>query len=129
MATFADLVDSRKAWIEQELKPWCQQAPVMQLRLAELEWLDIAGKVDAESTLWSWAWSRFPDLVNADMGKIDEAQQVTVTLKAGRSYTGYPDARASQKGNLVLLCKTEVPDRRFIEQGPFALDEIATIAK
>ena len=72
MQTFADLVASRRAWIDDVLKPWCAQAPVLQLKLAELEWLDIAGKVDPESTLWAWAWSRFPARVNADLAPTDE---------------------------------------------------------
>lgn len=129
MPTFADLVASRKAWIEHELKPWCASADVMQLKLAELEWIDIAGKVDAEATLWAWAWGRFPDLVNADLGRIDEAQQVTVVLKDGRRFTGYPDARQSRQGSLVLLCRSTDAPRRFQDEGPFRLDEIESIER
>src|SRR5688500_2337067 len=76
MATFAELVASRRTWIDNELKPWCAQATVAQLKLAELEWLDIAGRVDPEVTLWAWAWSRFPELVNRDLARIDETRQV-----------------------------------------------------
>ncbi|MDX1968012.1 MAG: antibiotic biosynthesis monooxygenase, partial [Planctomycetaceae bacterium] len=68
---FAALVESRKGWIEDRLRPWCQRALRSDLLLAENEWVDIAGKADPEKTLWAWAWNRFPDLVHADLG-IDE---------------------------------------------------------
>ena len=128
MHTFAELVASRKAWIEAELKPWCHQAALRDLRLAEQAWPDIAGKVDAEKTLWLWAWSRFTALVNPDLQAIDEARRLTVTLRDGRSLTGYPDARQSQQGGLVLLCADPDDPRRFVEEGPLTLDEIASIA-
>ena len=129
MTTFAELVASRRAWIDHELRPWCAAAPVAQLKLAELEWLDIAGRVDAEATLWAWAWSRFPDLVNADLARIDESRLVTVVLKDGRQYTGYPDARQSRQGRLVLLCRSAADPRRHEDQGPFSLEDIAAVTK
>lgn len=128
MQTFTDLVASRRKWIDQELKPWCAQASVSQLKLAELEWLDIAGKVDEETTLWAWAWSRFPDLVNKDLNLIDESRQVHVVLRDGRKFTGYPDARKSRKGQLVLLARVEGNPRSFADAGPFPLEEIASIS-
>ena len=100
MQTFADLVASRKAWLADVLTPWCRQAALADLRRAELEWVDIAGKVDPEKTLWYWAWSRFPELVNADLMAIDEARRVTVVLRDGRRFTGYPDSRRSKQGQL-----------------------------
>ena len=42
MATFDELVSSRKQWIEKVLKPWCQRAAHKDLTLAEQEWGDIA---------------------------------------------------------------------------------------
>src|SRR5262249_55922525 len=84
MQTFADLVASRKSWLTEVLAPWCALAGVKDLKRAELEWVDIAGKVDPEKTLWFWAWSRFPNLVNADLAAIDEARKVTVVLRDGR---------------------------------------------
>ena len=127
MHSFADLVASRRAWIDHELKPWCVRATVSQLKLAELEWLDIAGRVDAETTLWAWAWSRFPDLVNQDLNLIDESRQVHVTLQDGREFTGYPDARQSKQGQLVLLARAPGSPRSYADVGPFPLDEISTI--
>jgi hypothetical protein len=127
MQTFAELVASRKAWIETDLKPWCMKATHKDLRLAEQAWPDIAGKVDTEKTLWFWAWCRFPDLVNADLQAIDEARQLKVTLLDGRTLTGYPDARQSQQGTLTLLCADPDNPRRFAEEGPFNMDEISAI--
>lgn len=129
MQTFSDLVASRKAWLADVLTPWCVQAALKDLRLAELEWGDIAGKVDPEKTLWYWAWSRFPELVNADLAAIDEARRVTVTLRDGRSLTGYPDARQSRQGQLVLVARDLAQPRRHEEHGPFSIDDIATIAR
>jgi len=127
MQTFADLVVSRKAWLADVLTPWCVQAPLKDLKLAELEWGDIAGKVDPEKTLWYWAWSRFPALVNADLQSIDEARRVTVTLIDGRTVTGNPDSRKSKQGRLVLVGRNAGDSRRFEEYGPFSIDEIALV--
>jgi hypothetical protein len=128
MQTFAELVASRKAWLVEVLSPWCRQAALKDLKRAELEWVDIAGKVDPEKTLWYWAWSRFPDLVNADLVAIDEARRLTVTLHDGRTYTGYPDCRRSKQGQLVLVARDPAQPRRNEEHGPFSLDAIAAIS-
>lgn len=128
MNSFAELVASRRRWIDSDLKPWCERAAYKDLRLAEETWPDIAGKVDPEKTLWFWAWSRFPALVNADLQGIDEARQVLVTLRDGRSVIGFPDARQSKQGTLTLLCRDSADARRFVEEGPFTLDEIQSIA-
>jgi hypothetical protein len=128
MKTFAELASSRKAWLADVLAPWCRVASLKDLRLAELEWVDIAGKVDPEKTLWFWAWGRFPKLVHDELTAIDETRPVTVVLKDGAHYTGYPDARQSQQGQLVLLGRDEDNPRRTIEHGPFAIDEIVTIS-
>ncbi|MFN0051420.1 MAG: hypothetical protein ACKV0T_04470 [Planctomycetales bacterium] len=127
MPTFATLVTSRKAWIETELKPWCRQAAVKDLRLAEQEWIDIAGKVDPEKTLWYWAWSRFPELVNEELLAIDETQPVQVRLADGRTYTGFPDGRKSQQGGLVLVCRAPGTPPRFVDEGPLSLDDIVAV--
>jgi hypothetical protein len=129
MQTFADLVESRKAWLAEVLAPWCAQASVKDLKRAELEWIDIAGKVDPEKTLWFWAWSRFPDLVNADLAAIDEARKATVTLRDGRAFTGFPDSRQSKQGQLVLVARGQGRLGGHDEHGPFSIDEIASIGR
>ena len=127
MATFAELVSSRRDWLEQVLKPWCRQAQRKDLALAEQEWADIAGKVDLDKTLWFWAWSRFPELVNDDLSSIDEARQVAVKLRDGREYAGFPDARRSKAGQLILVGRDPAHPRRFIETPLISLDEIAGV--
>ena len=129
MKTFADLVASRRAWLADVLAPWCREAALKDLKLAELEWGDIAGKVDPEKTLWFWAWGRFPNLVHSELAGIDETCEVTVSLKNGGIVTGYPDARQSQQGQLVLIGRDKTNPRRTAEHGPYSLDEIATIVR
>ena len=41
--------NSSRQWIDEVLKPWCQRAERKDLRLAEMEWQDIAGRAAAES--------------------------------------------------------------------------------
>jgi hypothetical protein len=118
--TFADLVASRKDWIHQTLRVWCQRAGRRDLLLAEAEWFDIAGKADVTKTLWAWAWSRFPDLVHEDLG-IDETAEVEVTLRTGQTVRGYPDARQSVAGRLVLIGGQT--------HGPFPIDEIIAVRR
>ena len=124
MATFDELVVSRKAWLSEVLQPWCRNASLVSLRQAELEWNDIAGKVAPEKTLWPWAWSRFPELVHESLG-IEETAEVEVTLHDGRTVRGFPDSRASQQGKLVLwgADETEGAPR---ELGPFSIEQIIT---
>jgi heme-degrading monooxygenase HmoA len=100
--TFAELAASRKGWIHGPLKDWCRRANRKNLLLAEQEWFDIAGKADPAKTLWTWAWSRFPDLVHADLG-LNETTEVVVTVRDGTTHRGYPDARQSLAGRLKLL--------------------------
>jgi hypothetical protein len=123
MPSFETLINSRKHWIENILRPWCREASLKDLKKAEDEWLDIAGKVATEPTLWSWCWERFPDLVHEGLTGVDESVQVKVRLKDGREATGYPDNRASQRGTLTILNATEG------EQGPFPIDQIETIER
>lgn len=126
--TFEALVASRRAWLADVLKPWCQSAPRAALRLAELEWMDIAGKVSAEKSLWAWAWGRFPDLVHAELNGIDESSAVTVVSKSGQRTTGYPDARESEQGSLVLVCRDPATGRSH-NAGPFSIDEIESVSR
>jgi hypothetical protein len=127
MPTFADLVASRREWIESTLKPWCRQAARADLLLAEQEWLNIAGQVNPEKTLWLWAWSRFPALYVEDLPGIEESYAVTVTLRDGNRQTGYPDARRSRQGRLVLIGARQ--DGRDDESGPLSIDDVREIRR
>ena len=126
MASFEDLVASRKDWIEKVLKPWCVSAPLADLRKAHVEWTDIAGKAAPEMTLWSWAWSRFPAIVHDGLKGVDETHEVRVSLKDGRTVIGYPDARESELGRLVLVVRS-ASGRYDEESGPLLIDEIEQI--
>lgn len=123
--TFADLARSRRGWIDGILKPWCQQAKRKDLRLAELEWIDIAGKVDAGKTLWAWAWSRFPEAVHGDLG-LDETVELSVTLSTGLSVSGFADARESTDGQLILWAR-DADTGELQQRGPFSIDDVAAI--
>lgn len=129
MTTFPDLIASRQTWIDSVLRPWCQQATLKDLKLAEQEWLNLAGKVDPEGTLWAWAWSRFPGLVNTELWKIDETHPIRIELTNGQSFTGYPDGRQSQHGSLVMVCPDPESPRRSKEAGPFKLDELKSVVQ
>jgi len=126
--TFDALVASRKAWLSEVLKPWCQRAPRSALRLAELEWNDIAGKISPEKSLWAWAWGRFPDLVHPELNGIDESSVVTVILNDGQEFSGYPDARQSEQGQLILVCRDPLTGRSN-DVGPFKLEDIASVTR
>src|SRR5271163_1414830 len=116
MESFEELVEARKHWINEVLKPWCQKARRSDLIKAEAEWLDIAGKVMPEKTLWLWAWSRFPALVHESLG-IEETSEVYVELRNGRSISGFPDARNSLRGQLIIYGR-ESQSEPLGEQGP-----------
>lgn len=127
MSTFDDLVSLRKAWISDVLTPWCKQACRADLLKAEPEWLDIAGKVPTEKTLWVWAWSRFPELVHESLG-IEETTEVEVRLKDGRSFIGFPDSRRSVRGQLVVWLRAMIGQTEG-EAGPFSIDDIDWVQK
>lgn len=128
MSTFDELIASRKQWIANVLQPWCRAAKLVDLKRADDEWTDIAGNVDTQSTLWSWAWSRFPDAVEEGMSGINETSEVVVTLADGTTATGYPDARAAETGYL-LLASADHQTGETKEEGPFCIDEIESIVK
>lgn len=130
ISTFDDLTASRRAWIQDVLRPWCQSANRMDLLKAESEWEDIAGKAAPEQTLWTWAWERFPALVYEGLTGVNETQQVRVTLKNGTEYTGFPDGRRSERGQLFLILSGEVQaasTSKLTEAGPFSLDNIQSV--
>jgi hypothetical protein len=122
MTTFQELVDSRKDWIQQVLIPWCRSAALVELRKAAEEWGDIAGRVDPDFSLWLWAWSRFPVLYVEGLRGLDETFEVDVLLRDGRRACGFPDARASRRGLLVLRGSSGT-------HGPFTIDEVQQVAR
>ena len=103
MKTFSDLAAARIDWIESVLKPWCKVAVRAELIKAELEWLNIAGKVDANSTLWTWAWSRFPELVHDGLAGVNETHRVCVFTSDENKLYGFPNERETVQGILSLL--------------------------
>lgn len=122
---FQQLAASRRQWIDQVLRIWCQQATLKELRKAELEWFDIAGRADVNSTLWTWAWERFPAIVHPDLPGVHETHPMDVTLEDGSQVTGYPDARQSLRGVLVLV---EMDNSgNMITHGPIPIDKIVSV--
>ena len=115
MQTFQELAASRRQWIDDVLIPWCRQATQSELRAAMLDWVNVAGHVDPDATLWTWAWARFPALTHEGVIGVDETKEVRVRLKSGEVAVGFPDSRESQYGQLVLLGKTV--DGQFEHQG------------
>ncbi|MCA9062458.1 MAG: hypothetical protein KDA96_05350 [Planctomycetaceae bacterium] len=124
MTSFEDLAKLRKDWIETVLRPWCRQASLKDLRKAEAEWFDIAGRADTAATLWTWAWERFEQLTHPDMAGVNETHRVQVTLRDGSQHVGFPDSRISVRGMLTLF------DRRGnspVNSGPFPVDQILQV--
>lgn len=122
MLSFNELAASRRAWIDEILRPWCQEAPRKDLVEAEAEWVNLAGQVDTQATLWAWAWGRFPALVHPEMPGVNETCEVRVELHDGRNLTGFPDGRATRLGKLVLWAD----DR---ETEPVSIDDIAGVER
>ena len=127
--TFADLVASRKQWLEQVLKPWCLAAPWKELIQAQQDWPNIAGQVDPQSTLWVWAWSRFPVLVHDGLPGLDETHRIRVTLQDARIREGFPDNRESRCGKLKLLCETKPGSGQFELSEAISIDDIVSVAR
>ncbi len=122
--SFEDLAASRRAWIDDVLHPWCRKASLKQLRRLEPEWLDIAGRVDINATLWTWAWERFAGLTHPEMSGVNETHEVRVTLADGVAVTGFPDSRLSVRGSLVLIGSC---DGGVKEYGPFPIDDVIEV--
>ncbi|MFG0336125.1 MAG: hypothetical protein ACF8TS_22430 [Maioricimonas sp. JB049] len=127
MTTFDELAASRRAWIADVLQPWCRSAPLKDLRKAADEWGDIAGRVDPDLTLWLWAWSRFPVLYEEGLSGVNETHEVIVTLVDGREMRGYPDARQSVRGQLVLLGRDD--SGATVDLGPLTIDDVASVER
>ncbi len=126
LTAFLELSASRRAWIQEVLIPWCRTANVPSLMKAEMEWGDIAGRVDPQFSLWLWAWSRFPVLFVEGLRGIDETWLVKVVLRDGTEHTGYPDSRRSSRAFLVL---TETVEGQPVDRGPFPLDKVAGVER
>jgi len=124
MLTFEELAASRRQWISEVLQQWCRTAPLKDLREAEHDWINLAGRVDPQATLWTWAWSRFPVLIHDGMSGLNETLEVRVQLKSGDIVQGYPDNRASHRGRLVLLCRT---DSGLEDSEPVTIDDVAGV--
>jgi hypothetical protein len=122
---FEQLASARREWIENILRVWCRTAPLKELRKAEQEWFDIAGRADIKATLWTWTWERFPAIVHPDLPGVNETSQVVVTLKDGNSVLGFPDGRQSQRGMLVLIGMD--PDGNSVIHGPLSVDDVADV--
>lgn len=130
ISSFDDLTASRRAWIQDVLRPWCVQASRIDLLKAESEWEDIAGSAAAEQTLWTWAWERFPPLVYEGLTGVNETQQVRVTLTNGSTHTGFPEGRRSERGQLYLLASGDMgtsSTSELAETGPFSIDDIEAV--
>jgi hypothetical protein len=127
-ASIEELAASRRAWIDSVLHPWCHAAELKQLRRVELEWLDIAGRVDVNATLWTWAWERFPVLTHPEMAGVNETHEVRVTLADGSVLCGFPDSRLSVRGMLVVVDRDPVTGRS-IQHPPVAIDRIAAVER
>lgn len=127
VVTFDELAASRRDWIQSVLREWCRRASVKELRKAELEWFDLAGRAHAGATLWKWAWERFPEAVHADMPGLNETYELLVALRDGRSLRGYPDARQSIRGQLVVLGRA---DDGVLQQLPAVqLDDVVSMRR
>ncbi|HVJ68656.1 MAG TPA: hypothetical protein VM510_11755 [Caulifigura sp.] len=122
MTTFSDLVTSRRAWLNDVLLPWCRVASRADLLRAEQEWTDIAGKIAPERSLWLWAWSRFPDLYVEGLGGLEESWPVKILRRDGQALTGYPDNRASDRGQLVIQTQSGPTD-------PILIDDIQSVER
>lgn len=124
--SFESLAASRRQWIEQVLRPWCQSAELKQLRKAEAEWLDIAGRVDVNATLWTWAWERFAPLTHPDLSGVNETHTVKVELHDGTVVEGFPDARRSVRGTLVLVWRDAATGRAESSK-PLTIDDVCSV--
>lgn len=122
MKSFQEMAASRRDWITDVLMPWCRQASFKDLREAEHDWINIAGRVDPAMTLWTWAWSRFPCLVHERLPGVNETLEVRITLAGGETIVGYPDNRESSRGELVLT--VEGADGRSEQRGPYNIDQV-----
>ncbi len=126
LSAFHALSASRRAWIQEFLIPWCRTANVPSLLKAEMEWGDIAGRIDPQFSLWLWAWSRFPVLYVDGLRGLEESYFVRVTMIDGSQHSGYPDGRSSQRAQLVIMDRA---DGKTVERGPLRLDQVQSVER
>lgn len=126
LSAFHQLSASRRAWIQEVLIPWCRTANLPSLLKAEMEWGDIAGRVDPQFSLWLWAWSRFPVLYVEGLRGVDETWPVRLILRDGTEHTGYPDSRRSSRSQLQL---TVTVNGQAVDRGPFQLDQVVKLER
>ena len=124
--SFEELAASRRKWIEEVLRPWCHQATLKQLRQAEVEWLDIAGRVDLNATLWTWEWERFDGLTHPELAGVHETHPVRAIIKDGSILEGYPDSRKSVRGTLVIVGRDAGRDNT-VECTPISIDDVLSV--
>jgi hypothetical protein len=61
--------------------------------------------------------------VHADLPGINETDEVELTLEDGRTFTGYPNARETHRGQLVVLQSSgELSE-------PLSIDDIASVSR
>ncbi len=123
LSQFPELVQSRRNWIDQVLVPWCRTATRKDLLLAEQAWLDLAGRPEPKQTLWLWAWQRFPVLCEDGLTALNEAWLVKVVRQSGDVIVGFPDARESVQGNLILV------DETGKTREPVSIDDIVSVER
>lgn len=122
---FVSLVESRKHWIQHVLRPWCRFASVAELRLAALNWGDLAGQISPDATLWPWAWERFEGVIHTELG-FDESRQWNVSLRNGSEISGYINGRLS-RGEQIVLVYRDGHSQELTTTSPISLDEISSI--
>jgi hypothetical protein len=122
MSSFPELAASRKAWINEALITWCRTASRADLLKAEEDWVNIAGRVAPERSLWLWAWSRFPCLFLEGLGGLEETWPVRVIDRHGRTAEGYPDNRNSARGELQILGDDGTAER-------FVIDDVTSVER
>ena len=68
-------------------------------------------------------------MVHEGLAGVNETHAVQVTLKDGATLAGFPDARKSKRGCLVLVAAAPGSTGRHEESRPVAIDEIAAVRR
>lgn len=125
-SSFDGLAESRRQWIDTILHPWCLSASLKDLRHLESEWVDLAGRVDVNATLWTWAWERFAGLTHPEMAGVNETHEVRVVLADGNTVSGFPDSRLSVRGVLVII-GTDGNGDSAAQFEPIPIDDLVSV--